>query len=247
MSAAIANKLSDFDHLGCNIWNAATNLLREDEHQQLESALRERTKAPLLPVLRTFAFLLLDTAHHATSRRSKDPDQQIRNFRIGLKACRFCLDNNELQLAVKLLERCAEHVSTVESESPLVRMHSDDDEADDRETKLAAMVSEYYLLRMTNAYKSERVDLADHFYQKLSTSGPPHPGIAEMTAQLCFDAGKMLARQDSAEASIKWLDRARAALDACNVEDLSMESSELRLAISSALGKYTETQILWQR
>lgn len=246
ISTAIANRLSEFDHLGCNLWNAATNLLREDEQQQASDDSRERHRGPLQTILRTFAFLLLDTAHHATARRSKDMDQQIRNFRIGLKACRFCLDQNELQLAVKLLERCAEHVNTVETESPLVRMHNDHDEANHRETKLAGMVSEYYLLRMTHAFKADRIDLADHFFDKLSISGVAQPIIAELTAQLCFDAGKTLVKRGSVDLSIKWLDRALSALDGCGVEDLSMDSSELRLAITSTLGGFTNSRVLLQ-
>ncbi|KAK5174967.1 sporulation-specific protein 22 [Saxophila tyrrhenica] len=246
INGATSTKISDFDTLGCDLWNTATNLLREEEQQPAPAEANPKTADALLPLLRTFAFLLLDTAHHAVARRSKDVDQQLRNFKIGLKACRFCLEKNELQLALKLLERCAEHVTTAEEDSPLVRMQDAQEDVDDREAKMAMMVSEYNLLRMSHACKTDRLDLADHFFGKLSVSAASSSALAELTAQLCLDAGKSLSKRGSTGAAVTWLRRAQSALDNCDLEQLSMNAGDLRLAIASPLAANDSTLLAKQ-
>jgi hypothetical protein len=213
--------------------------MREDERHEHDSTTTTRAGDRLLPILRTFAFLLITTAHRATARRSKDHDQQIRNFGIGVKATRSCLDRDELELALKLLESCAEHVSTADVESPLVRIANDMDEEVERKTKLAILNSKYYLLRMTHAWKSDRLDLAEHFFNKFSSCATNHaPTVAEMAAELCLDAGRSLSKRGPSETSIKWLERAISILDGCDIEQLSLDAGELRLSIVTAVGEY---------
>jgi hypothetical protein len=231
-------RLQELDVLGCDLWNATTNILRGEEQQNPLSTSSNATAHSLLATLRAFAFLLLDTVYHSTSSRLKNPDEQIRNFKIGLKACRFCLDNSELELAQKLLESCADHAQVTESDSPLIRKSHESNETCERKSKLAVLISQYYLLRMTHAWKAQRLDLAEHFYSKFLISASEHASeLAEMSANLCHDAGKALSRAGFAEDAIKWQDKALAALDGCDIEHLSFDASELRLSITSALGR----------
>lgn len=233
-STALAGKSSAFDTLGSQLWNAATSVIREEEDQDGPRAKRNEI-ARLVVLLRTLAFLLVDAAHHTSSRRTGDRDQRVRTFKLANKACRFCLDHGELELALKVLERCSEYVSQAEEEVPIVQIADvNGGNQGDIQLILRRLVAGYYLLRMTHAWKSARFDVADHFFNKLGTreltSSAP---LAENAADLFHEAGKSLAGKQMSEPAIKWCERALSTLDACDVEDLSQDAPELRLAITA--------------
>ena len=239
-STVLAGKLGILDSLGSELWNAATNVIRKDEDQQ-DAHTGRADNTRLAVSLRVFAFFLIDTASHASSRRTKDQDQRIRNFKIALKACRFCLDKGELELALKVLERCSELISAAEEDSPIVRLSNQTDDSDYRDS-MKVLVSEFYLLRMTHAWKSDRLDLAEHFFNKLP--GPQlakSASLAEKAADLFGEAGKSLFKKELVEPAIKWLERALTALDACELERLSQDAGELRLTVTATLGACWKT------
>ena len=182
-----------------------------------------------------FAFLLIDTTFHGSSKHAKDPNQRLRNFKIGLKAGRFCLQKDELDLALGLLERCSEHVSANGDDSPLVRI-SDRNDASDHITSMRELEAEFYLLRLTHAWKSDRLDLADHFFNKYCVSSVSSMDLAEKAADLFYEVGKPLAKKRLAETANKWLERALDALNACNMDSVSLDTGELRLCITSTFG-----------
>ena len=234
-STALAGKLSAFDSTGCELWNAATNFIREDENQRhLRVPHKDSTRIVVL--LRVFAFQLVDTAHHSSSKRAKDPDQCIRNFKIALKACRSCLGNGELELALKVLERCSEYVTTAEEDSPLVPV-SDHKEDTDHRAALNGLALEYYFMRMTHAWKSDRIDLAEHFFNKVpATELASSANLSERAADLFCEAGKSFSLKKELELAINWLERALGALDACDLDRLSQDAGDLRLTITTTLG-----------
>lgn len=223
------------DSLGSQLWNAATNILRQEESEHDPRKRKERGR--LVTLLRMFGYLLVDAAHHTSSRRTKDLDQRVRTFKIGLKACRFCLDNGELELALKGLERCSEYTSAAEEDAPIVRIvQSQDSDEIDRHLTLKRLALEYYLLRMTHAWKSDRFDMAEHFSLKLGELGVASSAdLAEKAADLFYEAGRSLADKKLWSDAIKWCERAISALENCNVEGLSQNAPELRLAITSTL------------
>lgn len=234
-ATTLAGKVYAFDTLGCEIWNAATSIIRTAENET-DATLKRNVNSRFAALLRVFAFLLIDTAYHGSSKTTKTLDQRVRTFKLALKACRFCLDRGDLDLAIKVLESCSDHVSAAAEDSPLLRISDRDDEADLRAT-LKTSVSEYYLLRMTHAWKTERIDLAEHFSNQVSASQlADSAGLSEKAADLYYEAGEWLLSRNDLEAAIKWLERALAALDACDLERLSQDAGELRLTISSALG-----------
>ena len=194
----------------------------------------------MLVLLRTFAFLLIDTTHDTSSTQAKYRDQRIRNFRTGLKTCRLCLDKGALDLSLVALERCAEHVRATEEASPIVRITDRDHESDDS-TALLALVLEFYLLRMTQAWKSDRLDLAEHFFNKIQVDQlAASTNLSDRAADVLYDIGKSLAKKKHLETAIKWLERAINALNACDVEQSSQDAGELRLAIAACLSEYTK-------
>lgn len=191
----------------------------------------------MVTLLRVFAFFLLDTAQPATSKRFKDRDRFRRNFKIALKACRFCLDKNELDLARRILEVTSEYVSTSKKDSPLVRI-ADDSHGDDEQRNAFRMLElEFYLLQMTHAWKMGNFDAAEHHYKNIPMSELSMSSrLVETVADLYFEAGKSLAKQERNDAAIVWLERAISALDASSSDQQSQGAEELRLAVTSFLG-----------
>ena len=233
-STALAGKSSILDSVGSQLWNATTNFLRDVDNEPDDSS-KQRRHTRLVVLLRVFGYLLVDAAHNTSTRRTKDQDQRIRIFKIAVKACRFCLDAGEVELAMKVLERLSEYASSVEEDLPIVRI-SDAAHGDraEHEHALKQLVTEYYLLRMTHAWRTERYDLADHFYTKLNahelaTSAP----LAEKAADLFYEAGKALASSKLWDLATKWCERALNALAGCEIADLSHDAPELRLAVTA--------------
>ena len=152
---ALARKSLEYDKQGSSIWNAATKILRNHESGDALSSGVDLPRFCML--LRAFAFFLLDAAHNTSTRRTKDSDQRIRMFKIALKASRFSLDNNDLDLAFKLLESCSKYISAWDEATPIIRVTSDD--CNDEASIISSLTSEYYLFRMAHASKSGRLDL----------------------------------------------------------------------------------------
>lgn len=235
-SVALVGKAPLLDSLGSQLWNAATNLIREQEHQNGSN--HQHYDGPRLAVLlRTFAFLLVDAAHHASSRRAKDHDQRVRSFKIANKAAKFCLERDDLELALKVFERSAEYVSQTEEDAPIVRIaEATDGRQDELGLTLQRLTCEYYLLRMTHSWRSDRFDMADHFFSKVNPGGfALSASLAEQAADLLHEAGKSLAAKHDEEAAARWCEKALSALDAVEPEDLTPDVTELRLAIVATL------------
>lgn len=186
-----------------------------------------------------FAFSLIDTAFHGSSKYNKDADQRIRNFKISLKTSRFCLDKNELDFAHQVLQVCSDHVNAAENNSPLIRI-SDSHERSSYEDSWNTLVAEYYLLRVTHAWKSERLDTAELFFNNFSTASVTAiSSLAETAADLYYEIGKSLYKKRTLEPANKWFERALASLDNCNAEGLSHNAGELRMSITAVLGKFS--------
>lgn len=225
----LADPALQLDRIGSEMWNAATNLLRQSQEPDMSPSMDTHT----ICVLRVFGFLLIDAAQHASSNRTKHTERCIRTFKLALKACRFSLDSGELQLAMKVLERCSDYASTAEEETPVVRLSVSDKRRESLST-LKLLVAEYHLLRMTHAWKTDRHDLAEHFYNKLDfTHLATSASLAEKAADVFHEAARSLAKCHTWDLVATWCDRALKALEGCNIEDLSYCTPELRLAISA--------------
>lgn len=235
-TSAVAQRASAFDAAGTELWNATTNLLRDAEAHAQGPQLRRDAPSRIKVLLRVYAFHLLDVAYHASSKRTKDVQQRIRNFKLALKACQTCLENSELQMSMNILERCSDHVSTVEDASPLLRLSGDDDDGDGI-TRMKTLTTEFYLLRIMHAWKTGRLDVAKHFTSKLDAQSARAAHLAEKAADLYYEIAKHLLKQSDIQGGTDWLDRALASLDVCDVEHLSDDAADLRLSISAKLGK----------
>ncbi|KAK3072410.1 sporulation-specific protein 22 [Teratosphaeriaceae sp. CCFEE 6253] len=233
-SIALPAKRSALDSLGCQLWNAATNSLRDAEGQALDASKR-REHTRLVVLLRVFGYLLVDAAQHTPARRTKDEDQRVRTFKVAVKACRFCLDVGELDLAMKVMERLAEYATAAEKDIPIVRIVAvAHDAADQREAALKQLTTEYHLLRLTHAWKSDRFDVADLSFTKIDQRELAGcASLTEKAADVFHEAAQSLVVKKVWDSAIKWCERAIDSLDNCGVEELSYDAPELRLAITA--------------
>ena len=213
------------------MWNAATKILRDQDDGGYSGPKVDFRR--LVMLLRAFAYLLLDAAHNTSSRRTKDSDQTVRIFKVALKASRCSLDNNDLDLAFKLLESCSKYVSAWDEATPVIRMA--DSEYDDEGLLVSQLTSEFYLYRMVHASKTGRNDLAEHFFTKASITGDgKHPELLETAADLCYEIGRSQQHQKLSESALSWLERAYQLINGADMDSLSMENEDLRLAIAAS-------------
>ncbi|RMZ17913.1 hypothetical protein D0860_00134 [Hortaea werneckii] len=235
-STPLAGKDEALDTLGIQLWNAATNFLREDEIQQ-DAGMESHDTSALVVRLRVFAFLLIDAARRAPAHHESSQSQLIRSFKIANKACRSCLANGQLELASKVFERCSEYVGKSEPDEQIVYLTqiTERNENDDQRV-FGRLKCEYYLLRVTHAWKGGRLDVADHFFSKVSPDALTlSSDLAENAADSLHEAAKSAADLKNTDLAIKWCERAVAALNHCEQEDLSPYASELRLAIATTM------------
>jgi hypothetical protein len=107
-SSAVTAKQDELDRLGTELWNQATRLRRNDSDTDTQPKDATAYKTRILPFLRAYAFLLLDSA---AGQGPKVPQRKscIRLIKVALKAAGVCIEGNELVVAMKVLERAAEY------------------------------------------------------------------------------------------------------------------------------------------
>ncbi|SMY19302.1 unnamed protein product [Zymoseptoria tritici ST99CH_1A5] len=235
-SAAIADKCRDFDLVGIDLWNYSAHLLHEDGPRDPRIKVVNEVHSGV--VTRVFALLLLAAAHAVSSRHNTDdPGQKIRIMKVALRASRLCLDREELELASISLQRCSDFIPVESAEDvPLIRIannHTKDQECSHDD--FGALVNEYYLLRLLHSWKSDRLDLADHFYSKISQRADC--AEADMTvkqADLMYEVARSLAKTGQSDIAVKWFERAIATLDRCDAQSVTQDVEELRLCTGVA-------------
>nr|POE46883.1 hypothetical protein CFP56_00215 [Quercus suber] len=232
-STLMVETVCRLDKLGSSLWNTATTLSCYDDSSE-DPAACQSSPERLVVSLRVFAYLLVDTAHRSFSRRRKAADHQVRILRVALKACRTCIDHNELQLAYNILQRLADEVGRVESASSVIDLT--EPHGDALQHILRNMVIEYHLLRMAHAWKSDRPDLVDHFYTQLdSTCLVGNANLSGKAAELFHQMAKSILVKRLYHDAVKWSERSLEILNACDVADLGPDTPDLRLATTSTL------------
>ncbi|KAF4551924.1 Meiosis protein SPO22/ZIP4-like protein [Elsinoe fawcettii] len=220
-----ATNPAEYDKKGTEIWNAATRLHRDDSS---ESA----NPTKVLPLIRAFALLLLHTAHQASSKKSSSrPESTVRMLRTSLKAAKTCIDGSELDIASEILQRAADYVENLTSNDR--RTH--DDSKNPIDTTAAELSGEYWTLRAALSWKQNRLDTAASYLGKVDTGLQPSSSVAEKIADLGYEISKDFLKAKKYEEAIKWLDKASAAIDSIEQEQLSQEALELRTAILAEL------------
>ena len=107
-SSSVLAKQNELDRLGTELWNLTTRLRRDETDPTDRSGHPNTYNKRTLPLLRAFAFLLLDSAsgHGVQGRQRKNC---IRLIKVAIKAAKACIQSNELGTATKVLECAADY------------------------------------------------------------------------------------------------------------------------------------------
>ena len=184
--------------------------------------------------------MLLDFGFHSIPSRQKDEDRLVRNLKIGVKACKACLEAGELDLASTTIQKCGQYAAAVTEDSPLVQLTNEGDK-DNVKASLDDQTAQLRLLRMAHAWRIERLDLAEHFYHEFLNTSKTSVALVEGAAELLYEIGRALLARKLEEPAEKWLQRALSTLKSCDVTQLDRDAFEMRLAISTSLSTHHGT------
>ncbi|KAK4506953.1 hypothetical protein PRZ48_000686 [Zasmidium cellare] len=228
--SVLGKQARTLDALGTELWNISAGLINDTQRDPRPKATDPTQQGVLI---RVFAFLLLDSANPSQSSKKKSEDLQTRTLTVALRAARLCLDKNELNLALRVLERCSPRIPESQEEDVLFQM--DTDATEDRqtfETTMKDLKGEFYLLRLLHSWKSARLDLAEHYHAKISLSGTsPTSNLAVKAADLFYEIARSLSKLGKQDDAVKWFERAWGVSDQVSPDHLSQEGAELLMSI----------------
>ncbi|KAI4944815.1 hypothetical protein J4E91_008503 [Alternaria rosae] len=235
-STAVTARQDELDKLGTELWNQATRLRRDTsvvDNRPKDSA---ANKTDIVPFLRAFAFLLLDSAGGRGPNNARQRKSCIRLMKVALKAARVCIEANELSIATDLLKLAAEYEGVLSKGT---------DGRPEKDTELAdGLREQYFAVRMTLSWRQDQIGMAEHMFEKCKQIGKSFTSaITEQLADLLYEIGKaMLAKRDY-EVATRWLERAFDVLGEQDLDMLTPEIGELRLCIMQSLVKaYMKTK-----
>ncbi|KAH9875280.1 hypothetical protein J1614_004771 [Plenodomus biglobosus] len=139
-SSAASAKQDELDRLGTELWNLSTRLRRDEPSSGSKSKEEISQRSRALCLLRTFSFLLLDSAG-GPGTRTRSRKSYVRLMKIALKAAKVCIEGNELSDATKILERAAEYQDVLSNEG--------ETEGAEAATVVNSLRVEYFAVRMT--------------------------------------------------------------------------------------------------
>ncbi|KAI4675119.1 uncharacterized protein J4E88_008023 [Alternaria novae-zelandiae] len=235
-SSAVTARQEEVDRLGTELWNQATRLRRdisEVNNQPKDSA---ADKTNVVPFLRAYAFLLLDSAGGRGPNNVRQRKSCIRLMKVALKAARVCIEANELIIATDLLKLAAEYEDVL-SKGP--------DDKPEKDTELAdGLRAQYFAVRMTLSWRQDQMGMAEHMFEKCRQVRKSFTSTTtEQLADLLYEIGKALLAKRDYEVATRWLERAFDVLGEQDLDMLSPEIGELRLSIMQSLVKaYMKTK-----
>lgn len=233
-SATLAAQSPAFDDVGTRLWNASIGLLDSEAHSVVEGQnLAGHVQHAAL--VRVFALQLLEISSRL--QRSSGVRHDIRIMKTAVKTAQSCLESNCLDLASKALELCSEHIEEFEKRDPLIQICNENKDIAEHEQLRAALVTQYVLLRVFHAFKTHRLDLADHFFKKLNWEQQSlSPRLREQAADLFYEIARSLAKDQKQDVAIPWFERAVTSLSACTPESTSIEVAELSISVMISFG-----------
>lgn len=221
------------------LWNLVTRLGREQD----TTVERSNNRIQVDFLVRIFAFYLLDNIaraqrDHVSLRKRSAEDvwkDTSRLLSIALKTAKACISQN-IDYTPKVLERAADYQDVLDKLAAAEAKTSEDN------TELLAVCRNqkmrYFGLRMTWAWRQGNLDLAKMMFDQCS-------GLAiavdcsdrEELADLTFEVGRNLIKEEDYSSAAKWLQRSSHILEQMQPEALSSDAVELRLSIAHHLGQ----------
>lgn len=127
---------ADLDRGGTDLWNLCTKLRREIGEESEGTA---RANKKLISRCRYFAFLLIDLARRRPLGEVEEGvGDVVRLVKIALKAARSCVDEGELGVSLKALQKAGDYIEG------LVGRGGHDGDLDE---ELRGLEVEYFILR----------------------------------------------------------------------------------------------------
>ncbi|KAI1474952.1 SPO22-domain-containing protein [Daldinia eschscholtzii] len=214
-----SHRHAQLDSAGTDLWNWCVHVKREDGSEM--SSARRR----FLTFARVFSFLILALAQWGDHNA---PGDLLRLEKLAIKTGRSCIVDGELKFALMALQKAAEYNGLLQSLQAKLPVEEFD--------ACKKLEVEYFILRIVLAWKEDRLDVADHLYEKVQDfKHTANPASAENFADSFFEIGKDLAAKKNFSLAVKWLERAHEFINHQDLEQLSREVVELRLTISQAL------------
>jgi tetratricopeptide (TPR) repeat protein len=153
-------------------------------------------------------------------------------MKVALKAARVCIEGNELDVATKVLGQAADYQEIL-SKMPEGEPKRDVELAD-------GLLAQYYAVRMTLSWRQDRMDMANHMFEKCKQLGAHAiSSITEQLADLLYEIGKAALVKRNYEVAARWLEHAYDVLGEHDLDSLSLEIGELRLSTMQSLGRHT--------
>ncbi|KAI1809954.1 meiosis protein SPO22/ZIP4 like-domain-containing protein [Poronia punctata] len=204
---------------GVSLWNWCT----QEKRGITGSDTPSKDRLFVLVRVMSFSVLSLSLRNDETS-----PTVIIQLVKIAIKTARCCIAQGEFAFALWVLQKAVDYNGLLQ------RLQSSS--AEDLHT-CSQLEADYTTLRIVLAWEEDRIDVAEHLYgtaekvmRKLTD-----PASAEKLADALFEIGRGLAKKKNSVLAVKWLERAHELLNAQDLDRLSRDALELRLAISQAL------------
>ncbi|KAI4135581.1 MAG: hypothetical protein LQ347_000550 [Umbilicaria vellea] len=213
-SAAVANKFRDVDNYGTELWNLSAQLKRDG------SATAE----------------LVCLGIHTVSavREGLSSPLQFEYLRVCSsivhKVPKKALNEGQFALAERVVEKAASYEELLNNTS--------NESNPTNETALIGLSREYFIVRITVAWRQNRLDIAELMLSKLTPNNNVlDPVSAECLADVLFEIGKDQHVKKQYLEAVRWLEKADDVLVGQSLENVSSEASDLKTSIMHALVK----------
>ncbi|KAG7285410.1 hypothetical protein NEMBOFW57_010037 [Staphylotrichum longicolle] len=134
----------------------------------------------------------------------------------------------EVELAAPVMQLAANHKTWLQTMAK--------DLPEDEAKECRCLEVEYFIMRTALCWVENRLDVAEHMYTKAEPlSQLLTSEYAERLADVLFEIGKSMSTRGDFSVAVKWFERANEVINGQELEQLSREGLELRLAILQAL------------
>ncbi|KDN71034.1 hypothetical protein CSUB01_09154 [Colletotrichum sublineola] len=222
----------ELDRKGTELWNVCTRLRRN------EVPGAPPTRGKLIFRSRAYAFFMITAARDAaTGAKPQMVDVSVIILMDFVVTTTDCATDDEsiraststMKLANAIFTKGAGYVAAL-GELQKTMLGPDD------LAEFKSLESEYYILRTALAWKEDNLAVAEFMYDKGHLEPQSlDPGSAEKMTEVLFEMGKDLSKKGNFPIAARWLERGYNVINAQDLERLSRDAIELRLAVCQAL------------
>ncbi|KAH7257673.1 meiosis protein SPO22/ZIP4 like-domain-containing protein [Fusarium tricinctum] len=213
----------DLRDIGRRLWNECIKARRRRD-DLLQSPLRLQLQVRA----RVLAFLAHALAREHRRGKSKDNMQEIIYMMgLSLTLARVCVESSDLEGALLSMAKAADYIE---------RLKGMENVTGEDQAQIRKIEAEYMTMRCALSWKQGRLDVAEHMFAKANTLlHHLDPSSAEQLADTFHSIGTDLSSRNDYDMALKWLRRALGLINEQELERLSTEGLELRMAIHHEL------------